>query len=160
MKEIVLTQNKVALVDDDDYNWLSRWRWHACRYGGLWYAMRNSRENGKWRKILMHRVILGDKVAEITDHKDRNGLNNQRSNLRPCTRSQNTANSQRKSRAGFKGVEQKSRNRWRAMIGIKEGRKNLGSFKSPEEAAKAYDEAAIERYGEFAILNFGVMKCR
>ncbi len=150
MKKIPLTRGKVALVDDDDFDWISQLEWSAVRVssgtGEIWYA---TKRGGKG---FMHSVISGFRKC---DHKDGNGLNNQRDNLRPCTSSQNAANSfQRKPNiSGFKGV---SRNhyKWKARLMLNRKEIFLGDFDTPELAARAYDAGAIKHFGEFARTNF------
>jgi HNH endonuclease len=161
MKEIPLTRGFVAQVDDRDYALLLRLGpWHAHKGPRTFYAV-HSYANGQGRgcpigKILMHHVIMGRKYGgRDVDHADGNGLNNQRANLRWSTRSQNRANSrkQRGSSNPFKGVSFIKRlNKFQASIGHK--RRYLGVFTSADDAARAYDRAAIELYGEFACLNF------
>ena len=87
------------------------------------------------------------------DHKNRNGLDNRRDNLRLATHGQNLANSKTHSESGFKGVE-KNKHRFYASISIDGKTKKLGGYDTPEEAARAYDEAALEQFGEFARINF------
>lgn len=149
MKRIELTQNRVALVDDQDYAVLSQARWYAQKVAGsdLYYAKR--KVGG--RIVAMHTFLLGATSGHI-DHIDGNGLNNQRNNLRMATPSQNGGN--RKVNAnnttGFKGVCYLSkRNRYAAQI----AGKTLGYFRTAKEAAQAYNAAAVSRYGDFAKLN-------
>lgn len=155
MKELKLTKGLVSLVDDEDYEWLSQWKWVAVKGNKTFYASRPGSPIGK--RILMHREILGEiPLGLFPDHKDRNGLNNQRNNLRLATRYQNQANrsSFKGSSSKYKGVcFYKGRNVWQAHI-----RKNgvlmwLGNYKSEEFAAQVYNKAAIEIHGEFANLN-------
>lgn len=159
MKTIELTQNQAALVDDEDFEWLSRWKWYA-----LWdnctksfYAARTApRPDGKRRHVYMHRSILGLGPGELGDHKDRDSLNNQRFNLRRCTKSQNNANGkrQRNNTSGYKGVcWHKRHNKWYAGIRYQGKRIYLGAFKRVEDAACAYNDAARKYFGEFASLN-------
>jgi hypothetical protein len=146
----VLTKGFITFVSPEDAPLLAEANWHARKSNGIYasrvYATRYG-ESGK--KIQLHRVILGE-PSEI-DHKDHNGLNNRRDNLRPCTPSQNIGNSRhRPGISGFRGVYQEQRTgRWVAQIADR----NLGTFATPREAARAYDAAALERFGEFATLN-------
>lgn len=155
MKEIPLTQGKIALVDDEDYTSLSCFNWH-CSHG---YARRGiGQHKGRRMAVLMHRVIA-DKVfngipvnCEV-DHVDRNTLNNQRHNLRLCTHRQNGKNvSNSKSSSGFRGVRKRNK-KWAAQIACDGTLKHLGTFDTAEAAAEAYDVAAQELHGEFAVLN-------
>ena len=158
MKKIELSQGKVALVDDDDYEWLNQWSWHAMNNRGWgWYAVRSSpRVDGKHHAILMHRQITDAQPEQTVDHKDRNGINNRQENLRLCTQSQNLAN--QKKRAGcssrYKGVSWCKRdNKWRAKIKVHYKNIHLGLFDDEIEAALSYNDAAAEHFGEFARLN-------
>lgn len=156
MKEIKLTQGKVALVDDADFDWLNQWKWYAFFSRGNWYAARGHCENGIQRIRFMHNLILNCPKLKA-DHKDGNGLNNQRYNLRTATHLQNSWNSgvQRNNRSGFIGVCWCNRTgAWLAQIGYLGHRKHLGYFSSPVRAALARDAAAIKYFGEFARLNF------
>ena len=151
VKTIPLSRGYVALVDDGDYDRLiTLGTWYAVAGHNTFYGRRNlyHREDGSYTYLLMHNVITG---WPMTDHRNGNGLDNQRVNLRPATRSQNMANRRLNSNSasGFKGVH-RQRNRWIAHC------KSiyLGSFTTAEEAARAYDAAARELFGEFARLNF------
>ena len=157
MKTIELTQGQVALVDDDDYEWLNQWKWCAHWQGLRWYAVRRAPTiDGKQYKIRMHRVVIDAQPGQQVDHKDRDGLNNRRDNLRLCTNSQNQAN--RGKQAGcsskFKGVTwHKQTGKWQARIRVHRKGIYLGVFDDEVEAGRAYDDAAIEHFGEFARLN-------
>lgn len=157
MKEIILTQGKVALVDDADFEWLNQWKWFAYKDANTYYAHRSDRTGPKQRIILMHREILGLTDPKIHgDHKDRNGLNNQRNNLRTANNSQNMANrrSHIDSTSEYLGVYYYKRDRnWRARI--TKDRKDIfiGGYDSEYEAALAYNEVAIQLHGQFANLN-------
>jgi len=150
----------VALVDDSDYKALSQHKWQAHkRPSGAWYAVRGirdkHRERGKNITIYMHREILGisDNTKLRGDHRDRNGLNNQRFNLRICTQSQNLSNKvPRKSKTSrFKGVSfHKIGKEWKAQIQVNNRSIHLGLFKNEEDAALAYHKASEKYYGEFA----------
>lgn len=144
---------KTVMVDDSDYDYLSQFNWSLLKDGYTFYA---SRRCGK-KRIKMHREILGLTDPKImVDHKDRDGLNNQRGNLRVATHSGNNANrgSYKNSSSKYLGVSWKrDSTAWEA--GIKKGRKYkyLGHFKNEEDAALAYNEAAIKYHGDFANLN-------
>jgi hypothetical protein len=103
----------------------------------------------------MHRLILRVDANTQVDHRDGNGLNNTRGNLRPATHAQNQHNSRlrKDNQSGFKGVHRQG-NRWVARIRVDGEQKHLGSFRTPEEAARAYDAAALRLRGEYARLNF------
>lgn len=96
MKEISLTQGKVAIVDDEDFEYLNRWKWHARKNGQTWYALRSKswRIQGKRYGITipMHRVIMGAPEGRVIDHLNRDGLDNRRSNLRVTTFEENARN--------------------------------------------------------------------
>lgn len=164
MKEIKLTNcDAVTLVSDEDYEYLSQFNWHrmATGYAGstMGHDPRRKGESHPGPKT-MHRVIMVRMVGELpksyeVDHVNRNRLDNTRDNLRPCTKAQNMAHIasetyQRASR--FRGVS-KRRNRWGAHITVDNKFKHLGLFATEEEAAAAYNHAARERWGEFAVLN-------
>jgi hypothetical protein len=149
LKTIPLTQGKVAIVDDEDYPRLSQFKWYYIQDGQTGYAVR-----GRRPRIWMHRVILGITDGD-TDHQNGNGLDNRKENLRPCNRSQNCANRRKLHGAAskFKGVYRSGSN-WIARLQKRgTGRKSLGTFKTEQEASRAYNQAAKETYGEFALLN-------
>jgi hypothetical protein len=160
MKEILLTQGKVALVDDEDYERLSKHTWQANKQqDGLYYAQRSVYHKGKRIHIKMHREILGFfyRDGKITDHKNRNGLDNQRNNLRPTTRAINRINSrmQKDNRSGFRGVSWYKRDdRWQVYIRINGIAMFFGRYIDIIDAAIAYDYAVTKYRGNNAILNF------
>lgn len=157
MKEIKLTQGRVALVDDEDYEYLVQWKWHAHKDArrDVWYAKRNiNLKNGHYKSIQMHRIIMNTKVGMEVDHIDGDGLNNQKYNLRNCFRSGNMRNRRYTGKVEYLGVHiRKNRGTYVATIHFNKNLKYLGSFKTAEEAAIAYNKAAIEIHGEFARLN-------
>jgi len=168
MREIPLTRGKVAMVDDADYEWLMQWKWCARptqwkdSQKVTWYACRRIRKGERAKRvgnISMHTVIMGMAPGEDCDHRDGNGLNNQRFNLRPCNDHGNNGNKglPRNNSSGLKGVSlARDRNRtkkWKACI-FKNGKPvQLGRFLTKREAGMAYDVAALEYFGEFAKTN-------
>ena len=155
MKRIELTQNKYALVDDNDFGYLNQWKWYAVQYPHSWYAVRQHRRiDGKQRTIRMHRELIKVKKNEQIDHINHNGLDNRRENLRICNLSQNKANSIRyqSNTSGFKGVHYHGK-KWQARISYNNKRISLGHFSSLNEAARAYNKAALKYHGVFANLN-------
>lgn len=154
-KEIKLTQGKVVLVDDDDFEYLNQFKWRFFVKG---YARRNSPFLlGKRTVILMHREIMQTPADKQTDHINLDGLDNRRANLRICTPSENKQNmeAQSNNKSGFKGVDWVERDgKWRASIRVNGKRIYLGHFDDPVVAACAYDAAAVKYFGEFARGNF------
>lgn len=157
MRKIPLTQGQFALVDDEDFADLSRFNWQAQRKGPLYYAVRQistGLTRPRQKKVYMHCAIMGFKGV---DHADGNGLNNQRLNLRPASRSQNGANRKLGSNStnGFKGVSLDKRvGRWQAHIRVNKRRICLGRYSTAESAARVYDEAAKKYFGNYCRLNF------
>jgi len=158
MKEIELSQGHKALVDDEDYDKVNALTWHVHDYGnGLRYAERTRRVDGKTQTIRMHQFVSG---AVGVDHINNNGLNNQKNNFRPATKHQQQMNKRpyatRKGAATtskYKGVSWRKKS-WRVVIHLHSKQKYIGSSKCEITAAKMYDIAAFEHFGEFAFLNF------
>jgi hypothetical protein len=155
MKEIQLTQGRVALVDDADYEYLSQWKWKAYKDRYTWYARRGIRVGFVIKTIHMHRLITNAPDGLFVDHINGDGLDNRRGNLRVCTKSENGFNRGKNSNntTGYKGVTT-NKGKYRAQIRIDGKMCGLGRYTDPVEAAKAYDRAAKKHYGEFAKLNF------
>jgi hypothetical protein len=146
---IPLTQGKFAMVDTADYEWLSRYKWHAIKVAGNFYACR--KEGGK--TILMHRQIMQPPQRKVVDHKNNNSLDDHRHNLRICTQQQNMCNRRpHGSESGFKGVT-RHRDKWSARVKHRGKQYYLGHFDDPVEAARARDRKARELAGEYAWLN-------
>lgn len=155
MKKIPLTQGKFTLIDDEDYDYLARWKWcYAKPRNG--HSSCNVVRKDKQRILIMSRVILDAPVGLQVDHINHNPLDNQHNNLRLATARQNAANTRgRKHSSIYKGVSfHRLIKRWVAQIRIDDKNKYLGSYVSESEAARAYDKVAYEKSGEFAFLNF------
>ncbi len=154
MREIPLTKGKVAIVDDEDYVRLAKYKWYSGSDG---YARRCAWNKGDVKTILMHREILNTGKGLSTDHINGDRLDNRKENLRICSRAENNRNQKKDIRSKFeyKGIktENKGRTYW-ARISVNNKQIYLGSFPTQLQAAKAYDQAAIKYYGEFARLNF------
>jgi len=153
---------RVALVDDEDYDLVMQYRWFvyekpgsATRRASGPYAIANGGHGRAGHRIIrMHNLIMG---RPYIDHFDHDGLNNQRSNLRPATGSQNGANqrAQEGRSSKYKGVTRtKGRKPWRAVIKVHQKFREIGDYASEVQAAYAYDAAAREAFGEFACTNF------
>ena len=152
MKAISLTQGYSAIIDDEDYDKLMQYKW--CY--NLGYASRSLKKENKKITIFMHRVVLDTPENMYTDHISGNELDNRRGNLRIGTKSQNMANSRIRvnNTSGYKGVHwHKLLSKWRAVIWYLGKPIHIGLFLTKEEAAKAYNNKAIEVHKEFARLN-------
>jgi hypothetical protein len=155
MKTIPLTRGMVTVVDDEDYQFLSQWKWTAFNCGGAFYAARRPRVGRSQLMIYMHRVLAGATEGQRVDHKDRFTLNNQKHNLRFADACQNGANAKirKANTSGFKGVSQRPNGKWKAQVGYHVKGRSLGNFLTREEAAAAYDRKAVELYGDYALTN-------
>ena len=152
MREIQLTQGQVALVDDDQYEYLNQWKWYAHEGTKTFYAARQSlKVNGKQHAIFMHHIVAGyPPMGFETDHRSGRGTDNQRHNLRFVTRRQNQQNQRngRKKSSKYPGVTWHKRNkRWQAQIRINGKRTYLGLSINEKEAFEIYCQA-VEKLGE------------
>ncbi len=150
MLRIRLPQGLFALIDDEDANVVRKYKWTLHKGKNTNYV----RACGP-RKIYMHRLIMAAPKHSEVDHKNRNGLDNQRSNLRLCTRQQNCCNKKLKSAKTslYRGVSFKS-GKWRVQITVNQQVMHIGLFQDEMEAARAYDARVQKCFGEFATLNF------
>lgn len=158
MQTLPLTQNKVALVDDSDYQALNQWKWTYLPNGRSGYAVRWETKGGERRTIYMHRQITGAEKGQLVDHEDGNGLNNQRENLRLCNQSRNQANKPMPARSiPYRGVYRDThRENYFAAIKFQGCMMRMGNFTFAELeiAARIRDRAALHFFGSFARLNF------
>jgi len=160
MQEIELTQNKYAIIDDEDFERVNQFKWYANYSNGYWRAVRHiKKDTGKRASQLMHRFIMNTSKGMDTDHKNHNGLDNRKSNLRICTHAENMMNQlprKRKITSEYKGVYwDRECKKWRTRIIPNNKHLHLGYFVNEITAAKMYDRKAKELFGEFACLNFG-----
>ena len=158
MKKIPLTQGKFALVDNSDYEELSKYKWHAHknRNSNVFYAERNIKKGKGQTPLQMHRSLMGLPKGKEVDHIDMDGLNNQRKNLRICTRSENMFNrpKYKSNTSGFKGVHfNKEHQKWRVFIAVNKKQIHVGYFINKEEAYKAHCFACVKYHGDFSRVN-------
>ena len=153
MKSITLTKGKLALVDDEDFEHINQFSW----YYSNGYAYRPlPRKTRKKPSISMHRLIMDDPAGKEVDHINGNRLDNRRSNLRICTKAENRRNLGLRSTnsTGFKGVcFRKDIKKYQAQITVNSKSVYLGYYPTAQQAAHAYNDAAVKYYGEFARLN-------
>lgn len=154
-RTIELSRGYTTTVDAEDYDYLSQFNWHAVIAKGTPYAIRKVTINGKRVVVRLHRVVVNAPDDLSVDHINRNTLDNRKSNLRICTQQENMRNAGMQSRntSGYRGVSA-FKNKWRAVIYVMKKQTCLGYFDTPEDAARAYDRAALELFGEFASPNF------
>lgn len=149
MREFILKHKQVVLVDDEDYERLSKYRWHGGQYV-------TTLIEGNCKKM-MHRIIMDCTDPSLhVDHRNHNTYDNQKDNLRVCTISQNVTNrkASKNSTSKYLGVSfDKRRSIWRSQITTNKKTYHLGRFKNEVDAAIAYNNAAIKAHGEYANLN-------
>lgn len=156
MKTIQLTQGKVALVDDEDFEELIKYKWYASKVKttNKFYVRRNIKiEGGKQKTVRIHSVIINTPKGLYIDHIDGDGLNNQKSNLRVCSNAENARNrgANLNNTSGYKGVTwHKRMKKWVVQITVDYERKVYRSFSSKEEAYLAYCDACVTLHREFS----------
>lgn len=154
MRRIPVAKGKYwALVDDEDFEKVSKYKWYARPVNTKIYAASDIKVEGKVLRISMHRFILETPKGVYVDHIDGDTLNNCRSNLRECTQSQNMANMglTTRNKSGYKGVYYYRG--WRSSVRFRNRTIHLGVFPTPLAAAKAYNKKIQELWGEFAKSN-------
>lgn len=145
--------NTFTMVDDEDFDWLNQWKWYVIQPGYTAYVVRNRSPKGSGM-VWMHREILQTPPDMVTDHLDHNGINNQKSNLRVCTKSQNACNMKKHKTSLtsiYKGVcLDRAKGKLMAQISINGKKTFLGYFSSEMEAVSVYNKHAKILHGEFA----------
>lgn len=164
--KICVGKNHWVLIDETDYELVSRFRLFLSKKGSRLYArcvVIIGKLNGKhvYRTVSLHKLIMRPPNGMQVDHRNHNGLDCRRSNMRICTNGQNKQNcrSAKNSSSRYKGVcWNKALQKWHSAIEIILNNKrkciHLGYYKEEQKAARAYDGAAIKYFGEFACLNF------
>jgi hypothetical protein len=158
-RRIYLGEGEFTIVDPKDFYWLNKFNWCLIDQGLQRYARRVFLDPiGGIKTVSMHREIMKSPSGLLIDHRNTDGLDNRRANLRPATRSQNCYNRRKtksKTSSRFIGVcFLKRQNKWAANINYQKNNKYLGIYVNEIDAARAYDEAAKKYHGEFAKLNF------
>ena len=161
-RTIKLSRGKVALVDREDFDWLSQWKWCFNSRYAVRHEQKEEYGDNPRKMVKMHRAIMRVSDDTYIDHINGNGLDNRRVNLRVATNSQNQANSSlcSKNKSGYRGVWKYNLNKpyvikkpWGARIQVKGKKYFRGMFETKEEAAIAYNEMARNYFGEYARLN-------
>jgi|GEM_PF-1173946 len=164
MRFLALTQGYVAIVDDEDYDYLRQWKWHVSKKGGKmgYYACRNHRTSeGKKQSRLLHYEVLRLEQplpdGMVIDHSNRDPLDCRKANLRKCTRSENIRNqgpSKRNGTSEYKGVFFiRKKRKWAAAIKVHRVKYHVGLFKNEYAAVNAYNIAVCEKHGIYGHLN-------
>lgn len=158
--KIPLTQNKFTIIDDEDFPVVMNYKWYAKKVNkkNKYYVYTNGyNQLGNKKKLMIHRIIMNIQDPNIKiDHINSNSLDNRQCNLRICGHSQNSRNRilNKNNTTGYKGIfYRKSKNWWESHIKYNTKKIHLGVFKTKEEAAEAYNQAAVKYFGEFANLN-------
>jgi len=151
---VPLTRGYEAIVDIEDAGMASGYNWYVMFCGeNLVYAARNERVTGKRKTILMHRVVANPSEKQVVDHRDHNGLNNRKSNLRVCSHTENIRNSRKRldNTSGYRGVcWNKKLRKWQAEINVNGEVIYLGTFKDIEKAYQAYCKASRRYHKDYS----------
>lgn len=159
MKTIPLTQGKVAVVDDEDFELLNQYKWRTDKGSKTFYGIRTfwDRKKKRYYSVMLHREIMRTPKGIEVDHINGNGLDDRKQNMRNCTRAEQSWNRppNTNSASKYKGVcWDKNRKKWTARIGLNRTLMFIGRYDFETSAARAYDKKARELFGEFAWLNF------
>lgn len=155
MALLPLSQGLYAVIDDADWPLVAGMKWYAHRERSGYYAIHNYGRPHNWRTVRLSRFLLGVLPDVMVDHANRDTLDYRRANLRVCDNRLNQGNAKlcATNTSGFKGVSP-FRGGWRAIIaGVGDRRITIGTYATREEAARAYDLAAVDYFGEFALTN-------
>ena len=158
-RRIPLTRGLYAIVDVEDYERVIQYKWfvRVTKRSKTYYAIRSVTISGKKKVVSMHQFIVNPPCGFVVDHKNGNGLDNRRANLRLATASENARNKAKRGNtklSRYKGVKRNGSGRWHAVINYNRKRYYLGTYNTEKEAARAYDRAAKKFHKEFARLNF------
>lgn len=157
-KKISLTRGMFALVDDDDYEYLSKFKWRVQKQKNSCYASKYNPDGSETR---MHREIVGAREGYDVDHIDGNGLNNQKENLREVTRRQNNQNLHVATSSVFPGVSRHKRSgKWQSTVKVNGKQKWLGQYDSEKEAFSAYCEFVNDVLGEEVLFDPSIPKTK
>lgn len=156
IKTIPLTLGKLAFVDDEDYELLSKFKWYAVKDRGTYYAVRQlKRVNGKQKRIRMHTEIIGNKNGYVVDHINGDGVDNRRVNLRHLTIRQNGQNRRVLKSSKYPGVSWSTKSlKWHAGVVLNGKRRHLGYYSNETDAFLAYKVAVNELAGEDVIMPY------
>lgn len=162
-KKLFIRDDIHAIVDDEDYERLNKFKWSLQEGKNTYYAARNDKSSGKRKYIYLHRAVLNVTDSKIlVDHINGNGLDNRKSNLRLCNNSKNQANrvKSKHSTQPYRGIRRRRtlQDKYEARIRFKGKEYYLGRFDTAEEAALMYDLTLIAFHGEFANTNFSKEK--
>ena len=157
-RRIKLSKGKYAIVDPEDFEKLSQYKWHCTNYGYAARKIPKGKRTGREQSIMMHRELCPVPDGMWVDHINRKRNDNRRANLRPATRQQNCWNTRQnrtKSKTQYIGIHwNKNRRKWQLQLTVNGRQRGFGYYADEKEAGKAYDKVAIKYRGEFALLNF------